>query len=287
MISRNKLKSYIEIARIDKPIGIYLLLWPSVLGLLIAGTINEIKIIDLLIVTIGSILVRSCGCVINDISDYKIDKLVSRTVGRPLATGALSIYEAWSFFLLLGLMSLSLLFFTNPLTIKIGIFFAIFIIVYPLTKRFFKAPQFFLGLILLFLCLYILYSLVSSSLSLSIIILYIGLIAWIISFDTYYALEDIEDDRSIGINSTAILWGDNVIKIARLLHLLFYVSILVIAVLNSFSYYFFFVFIVLFLIFMYQKKLLDSDKFLEAFKINNWIGMLAVIGFTIEIIILN
>lgn len=286
MISRNKLKSYIEIARIDKPIGIYLLLWPSVLGLLIAGTINEIKIIDLLIVIIGSILVRSCGCVINDISDYKIDKLVSRTVGRPLATGALSVYEAWGFFLLLGLMSLSLLFFTNPLTIKIGIFFAIFIIVYPLTKRFFKAPQFFLGVTFGSGSL-ISYSLVSSSLSLSIIILYIGLIAWIISFDTYYALEDIEDDRSIGINSTAILWGDNVIKIARLLHLLFYVSILVIAVLNSFSYYFFFVFIVLFLIFMYQKKLLDNNKFLEAFKINNWIGMLAVIGFTIEIIILN
>jgi 4-hydroxybenzoate polyprenyltransferase len=286
MISRNKLKSYIEIARIDKPIGIYLLLWPSVLGLLIAGTINEIKIIDLLIVIIGSILVRSCGCVINDISDYKIDKLVSRTVGRPLATGALSVYEAWGFFLLLGLMSLSLLFFTNPLTIKIGIFFAIFIIVYPLTKRFFKAPQFFLGVTFGSGSL-ISYSLVSSSLSLSIIILYIGLIAWIISFDTYYALEDIEDDRSIGINSTAILWGDNVIKIARLLHLLFYVSILVIAVLNSFSYYFFFVFIVLFLIYMYQKKLLDNDKFLEAFKINNWIGMLAVIGFTIEIIILN
>lgn len=286
MISRNKLKSYIEIARIDKPIGIYLLLWPSVLGLLIAGTINEITIIDLLIVIIGSILVRSCGCVINDISDYKIDKLVSRTVGRPLATGALSIYEAWGFFLLLGLMSLSLLFFTNLLTIKIGIFFAIFIIVYPLTKRFFKAPQFFLGVTFGSGSL-ISYSLVSSSLSLSIIILYIGLIAWIISFDTYYALEDIEDDRSIGINSTAILWGDNVIKIARLLHLLFYVSILVIAVLNSFSYYFFFVFIVLFLIYMYQKKLLDNDKFLEAFKINNWIGMLAVIGFTIEIIILN
>ena len=286
MISRTKLKSYIEIARIDKPIGIYLLLWPSVLGLLIAGPINEIKIIDLLIVILGSILVRSCGCVINDISDYKIDKLVSRTVGRPLATGALSIYEAWGFFLLLGLMSLSLLFFTNPLTIKIGIFFAIFIIVYPLTKRFFKAPQFFLGVTFGSGSL-ISYSLVSSSLSLSIIILYIGLIAWIISFDTYYALEDIEDDRSIGINSTAILWGDNVIKIARLLHLLFYLSILVIAVLNSFSYYFFFVFIILFLIFMYQKKLLDNDKFLEAFKINNWIGMLAVIGFTIEIIILN
>jgi len=286
MISINKLKSYLELARVDKPIGIYLLLWPSMLGLLIAGTINEIKTIDLLIVVIGSILVRSCGCVINDISDYKIDKLVSRTVGRPLATGALSIYEAWVFFLFLGLMSLSLLLFTNPLTIKVGIFFAIFIIVYPLTKRFFKAPQFFLGITFGSGSL-ISYSLVTSSPSLSIVILYIGLIAWIISFDTYYALEDMEDDRNIGINSTALLWNDNAIKFARLLHLFFYASILVIAIINSFSYYFFFIFIALFLIFIYQKKLIDNDKFLEAFKINNWVGMLAVIGFTIEIIILN
>ena len=286
MISKNKLKSYIELARIDKPIGIYLLLWPAILGLLLAGTIDEIKIIDLLIVIIGSILVRSCGCVINDISDYKIDKLVSRTVGRPLATGALSLFEAWVFFLFLGLMSISLLLLTNPLTIKMGIFFAIFIIVYPLTKRFFKAPQFFLGVTFGSGSL-ISYSLVTSSLTLSIIILYLGLIAWIISFDTYYALEDIEDDRNLGVNSTAILWGDSAIKIARLLHLLFYVSILVIAIMNSFSYYFFLVFIALFLIFMYQNKLTDDEKFLAAFKANNWVGMLAVIGFTLEIIILN
>tara|TARA_B100000214_G_scaffold374911_1_gene359195 strand:- start:721 stop:1581 length:861 start_codon:yes stop_codon:yes gene_type:complete len=286
MISINKLKSYLELARIDKPIGIYLLLWPSMLGLLLAGTISEIKIIDLFIVIIGSILVRSCGCVINDISDYKIDKLVSRTVGRPLATGALSIYEAWVFFLILGLMSLSLLLFTNPLTIKVGIFFAIFIIVYPLTKRFFKAPQFFLGVTFGSGSL-ISYSLVTSSPSLSIVILYIGLIAWIISFDTYYALEDMEDDRKIGINSTALLWGNSAIKIARLLHLFFYASILIIAILNSFSYYFFFIFVALFLIFIYQKKLIDNDNFLEAFKANNWVGMLLVIGFTIEIIVLN
>ena len=286
MISINKLKSYLELARIDKPIGIYLLLWPSMVGLLLAGTIGEIKIIDLFIVIIGSILVRSCGCVINDISDYKIDKLVSRTVGRPLATGALSIYEAWVFFLILGLMSLSLLLFTNPLTIKVGIFFAIFIIVYPLTKRFFKAPQFFLGVTFGSGSL-ISYSLVTSSPSLSIVILYIGLIAWIISFDTYYALEDMEDDRKIGINSTALLWGNSAIKIARLLHLFFYASILIIAILNSFSYYFFFIFVALFLIFIYQKKLIDNDNFLEAFKANNWVGMLLVIGFTIEIIVLN
>ena len=96
-----------------------------------------------------------------------------------------------------------------------------------------------------------------------------------------------EDDRKIGINSTALLWGNSAIKIARLLHLFFYASILIIAILNSFSYYFFFIFVALFLIFIYQKKLIDNDNFLEAFKANNWVGMLLVVGFTIEIIVLN
>ena len=82
------------------------------------------------------------------------------------------------------------------------------------------------------------YSLITSQITFSVIILYLGVIAWIISFDTYYALEDIEDDKKIGINSTAILWGDKAIMISRILHLLFYAAILMIAIINSFSYYF-------------------------------------------------
>ena len=86
-MNKNKIQSLIELARLDKPIGIYLLLWPSLLGLLLAGINSQISVKSILIVIIGSILVRSCGCVINDISDYKLDKLVSRTAGRPLAVG--------------------------------------------------------------------------------------------------------------------------------------------------------------------------------------------------------
>lgn len=214
----DKIRSFIELARLDKPIGIYLLLWPSLLGYVLAGINSELKLKNFLIVVIGSIIVRSCGCVINDISDYKIDKLVKRTLNRPLALGSISLIEAWIFFLLLAISSLVLLFQTNPLTIKIAIFFAFLIMLYPLTKRFFVAPQFILGITFGSGSI-IAYSLESNIFSMSLAILYSGIIAWIISFDTYYALEDKDDDERIGVNSTAILWGNNSITYSKILHL--------------------------------------------------------------------
>ena len=281
-----KLNSYIELARLDKPIGIYLLLWPSLLGLLLAGLNSNISLKNILIVLLGSMLVRSCGCVINDISDFKIDKLVKRTVGRPLATGALTIFEAWIFFLALALLSLSVLVFTNPLTIKISIFFAALIVLYPLAKRFVSAPQFVLGVTFGSGSI-IAYSLQSNDFSISLMILYTGIVAWIISFDTYYALEDKEDDLKININSTAILWGKNAIKYSRILHLFFYACILMIAVLNQYSYIFILYFILLMLIFIYQKRLINNSNFIDAFKINNLVGIIAVLGFLTEIVFLR
>ena len=253
-----KIISFIELARLDKPIGIYLLLWPSLLGLLLGAIQSEtIDFMNYLIVIIGSILVRSCGCVINDISDYKIDKQVSRTLNRPLANGSISIIEAWLFFILLAILSTSLLIFTNSLTVKISIFFALLIMLYPLTKRFLKAPQFFLGITFGSGSL-IAYSLQSSVFSISLAILYLGIIAWIISFDTYYALEDKDDDLKININSTAILWGDNAIKYAQILQILFYVSLFLIAVINEFSLYFYLVFVGLLMLFIYQTETVSN-----------------------------
>ena len=283
---KNKLQPFIELARLDKPVGIYLLLWPSLLGLLLAGTSSQIQLKNILIVLIGSILVRSCGCIINDISDYKIDKQVKRTLTRPLARGSLSLFQAWVFFIILGISSLLILFFTNPLTIKISIFFAILITLYPLTKRFLSAPQFILGITFGSGSI-IAYSLQSNIFSFSLAVLYLGVIAWIISFDTYYALEDKEDDLRININSTAVLWGDNAIKYAQILHLGFYASLLLIGIVNQFSYVFFLNFIILMALFFYQRELIKSNKFIEGFKINNLVGVVALIGFAFEIIYLN
>ena len=277
-----KINGFIELARLDKPIGIYLLLWPSLLGLLLAGIESgSIDYENYMIVILGSVLVRSCGCVINDISDFKIDKLVSRTVGRPLATGSITIFEAWIFFIILGLFSIALLVFTNALTLKISLIFALLIMLYPLTKRFFPAPQFILGITFGSGSL-IAYSLQSDIFSSSLVILYLGIVSWIIGFDTLYALEDKDDDIKININSTAILWGDNAIKYAQILHLVFFASLLIIAVLNQFSYYFLFVFVGQMILYFYKKSLIRKLKFLQAFKVNNWIGIIAITGFLFE-----
>ncbi len=282
----NKINSFIELARLDKPIGIYLLLWPSLLGYVLAGINSELEFGNFLIVLIGSILVRSCGCVINDISDHKIDKLVERTLGRPLASGSISLMEAWLFFIILGILSLTLLFQTNPLTIKISLFFAFLIILYPLTKRFFVAPQFILGITFGSGSI-IAYSLESNIFSISLAILYSGIIAWIISFDTYYALEDKNDDEQIGVNSTAILWGNNSIIYSKMLHIFFYICLLAIGLINSFSYLFYILFFVLIYLFIYQAKIIKEKKYIEAFKINNWVGIAALIIFAVEIIYLS
>ena len=285
-MNKNKIQSLIELARLDKPIGIYLLLWPSLLGLILAGINTEISIKSILIVIIGSILVRSCGCVINDISDYKIDRFVSRTALRPLAVGTISILEAWIFFIVLALSSFVLLWFTNTLTIKLSFFFGFLIVLYPITKRIISAPQFILGITFGSGSI-IAYSLETSVFSVSILTLYIGIVAWIVSFDTYYALQDKNDDLQIGVNSTAILWGENAVKYSKILHLVFYASLLIIAIINSFSYFFFFIFLVLFYLFLNQNKLLKNSDFLGAFKINNLIGIVSMSGFALEVFFLS
>ena len=278
----NKIQGFIELTRLDKPVGIYLLFWPSFIGLLL-GAIDRgsIEFKNYFILIIGTVLVRSCGCIINDINDYKFDRLVSRTKNRPLASGRMGMTEAWLYFILLATLSLCLLFFVPLYTIYASLVVAVFIMIYPLTKRFLKAPQFFLG-ITFGSGTIIAFSLVSSDFSLSLLILFIGTVLWIISFDTIYAFEDIADDLKIGINSTPILWGDQALNISKYLHLAFYVSLAMIGFINKFSLFFLLVLIILLGLYIHQKRLINNDQYLDAFKFNNWIGMFASIGFVIE-----
>ena len=282
----SKLMIYLRLARLDKPVGIYLLLWPSLIGLMLG--ISNSGIYDLknfFIVLIGSILVRSCGCVINDISDYKFDKLVSRTKDRPIAKGEISLKSAWIFFCILASSCLGLLMFVPKITAQISVVIAVFILMYPMTKRFLKAPQIFLGITFGSGTL-ISYSLVSTNFSISIFLMFLGTILWIISFDTIYALEDVDDDQVIGINSTPILWEDKTIIISKILHLLFYFSLLLIFYVNQFSLLFLAILFILLCIFLYQYSLVAERKYLKAFKTNHWVGMFATIGFAAEIFLI-
>lgn len=278
----NKIQGFIELTRLDKPVGIYLLFWPSFIGLLL-GAIDRgsIEFKNYFILIIGTVLVRSCGCIINDINDYKFDRLVSRTKNRPLASGKMGMTEAWLYFILLATLSLCLLFFVPLYTIYASLVVAVFIMIYPLTKRFLKAPQFFLG-ITFGSGTIIAFSLVSSDFSLSLLILFIGTVLWIISFDTIYAFEDIADDLKIGINSTPILWGDQALNISKYLHLAFYVSLALIGFINKFSLFFLLILTILLGLYIHQRRLINNHQYLDAFKFNNWIGMFASIGFVIE-----
>ena len=282
----SKLMIYLRLARLDKPVGIYLLLWPSLIGLMLGG-LNEgyIDFENYLIVLAGAILARSCGCVINDISDHKFDKLVSRTKDRPIAKGEVSLKGAWIFFYILASSCLSLLMFVPKTTVQISLVIAVFILIYPLTKRFLKAPQFFLGITFGSGTL-ISYSLASPNFSISIMILFLGAVLWIISFDTIYALADEDDDRIIGINSTPILWEDKTIIISKILHLLFYASLFLIFYVNQFSLLFLAILFILLCIYFYQYSLVNEGEYLKAFKTNHWVGMLATIGFAAEIFLI-
>ena len=216
----NKLKSIIAITRLNRPIGIYLLIYPSLIAFIFASqllanaeimTLQSLNIFlykSFAIIIIGSILVRSTGCVINDIFDRKFDKDVERTNDRPLATGDMGLNEALLLFLILGVFSFLLLLQTNHQTTLIGLFTAIMIIFYPLSKRFILGPQFFLALTFgasVPIVFSILGQLNYENLT-SILLLFLWNACWIISYDTIYALGDAKDDIKIGVNSTALMW---------------------------------------------------------------------------------
>ena len=237
----------------------------------------------------SSILVRSTGCVINDIFDRKFDKDVERTNDRPLATGDMSLNEALLLFLILGVFSFLLLLQTNHQTILIGLFTAIMIIFYPLSKRFILGPQFFLALTFgasVPIVFSILGQLNYENLT-SILLLFLWNACWIISYDTIYALGDAKDDIKIGVNSTALMWGnkskDN-IKNYRTVSILL---LLLFGAIESFSLVWSIgLLLVLYISNKYQNNLIENKNFLLAFKSNNYTGLAILMLMIVEIYIL-
>ena len=297
----NKLKSIVAITRLNRPIGIYLLVYPSLIAFIFASqllanaeimTLQSLNIFlykSFAIIIIGSILVRSTGCVINDIFDRKFDKDVERTNDRPLATGDMSLNEALLLFLILGVFSFLLLLQTNHQTILIGLFTAIMIIFYPLSKRFILGPQFFLALTFgasVPIVFSILGQLNYENLT-SILLLFLWNACWIISYDTIYALGDAKDDIKIGVNSTALMWGnkskDNIknYRTVSILLLLLFGAIEFFSLVWSIG-----LLLVLYISNQYQNNLIENKNFLLAFKSNNYTGLAILMLMIVEIYIL-
>ncbi|MCE4069204.1 MULTISPECIES: 4-hydroxybenzoate octaprenyltransferase [Pseudomonas] len=197
---------FIQLTRMDKPIGIYLLLWPTLWALWMAsGGVPSVK--NLVIFVLGTVLMRMAGCVINDFADRKLDGHVERTQLRPLATGRITVREAWiAFFLLLGL-SFLLVLCTNAQTIWLSFGGAAIAALYPFMKRYTYYPQVVLGAAFSW-GIPMAFTAASGTLPAVAWLLFFANVLWTVAYDTYYAMTDREDDLKMGMKSTAILFGD-------------------------------------------------------------------------------
>ena len=269
-----KFTAIIELMRVDKPIGIYLLLWPAILTLVIS-TQGDFSLLQLIIVIAGSIIVRSAGCVINDIWDKDIDGNVERTQFRPIPSKRISVNEAWLVFIVLGALSIYLLTLTNINTLLVSTLFAILIVIYPLTKRFFVGPQLFLGIT--FNPTIIVYAMTEQLSNPSMGYLFFAIACQSIAFDSFYGLCDEKDDRNLRINSTPIWWGKKTLKIIGCLQVVSILLLAKIGFIDELEFIWFVTLIVLGVFFLYQQKLASQRKYLEAFKNNHWAHLLILL----------
>ncbi|MGQ7816569.1 4-hydroxybenzoate octaprenyltransferase [Metapseudomonas furukawaii] len=197
---------FIQLTRLDKPIGIYLLLWPTLWALVIAGE-GSPSLANLVIFILGVNLMRAAGCVINDYADRNFDGHVSRTRARPLASGRVTPREALVFFAVLVALSFVLVLFTNATTLWLSFGGLALAACYPFMKRYTYYPQVVLGAAFSW-GMPMAFTAETGELPAAVWLLYIANLLWTVAYDTYYAMTDREDDLKIGVKSTAILFGD-------------------------------------------------------------------------------
>ncbi|MDG2060759.1 MAG: 4-hydroxybenzoate octaprenyltransferase [SAR86 cluster bacterium] len=274
-----KIKALSLLARIDKPIGTLLLLWPTLSSFCLL-TYGNPSLNLILIFILGTFLMRSAGCIINDIFDREFDKEVLRTKTRPLVTKEITVKEALFAFVILICLSGFLLFFLNKLSLYMALIGLGLAILYPLTKRFFSIPQFFLGLA--FSWGIIMVSAAElNQITINAWIMFLACFLWIIAYDTIYALVDKEDDLKIGINSSAISFGDKELNIILICHLSSTFFWAISGILAKVSIVFYIALFLAVLLSFYQKELIkerEKDKCFAAFTNNNWIGLSIFIG---------
>lgn len=215
---------YLKLIRIHQPAGIFLLLWPCLWGVALARGTGNLTFIAILI--LGSVLMRSIGCIINDIVDIDFDKNVARTKNRPLANGGVSIKEAFGLLIVLSLMAICILPYFNTTAFTIAVVSIFLVILYPFMKRITFWPQLFLGVTFNIGSL-LAYAQIIGTIEMPVMLLYIAGICWTLGYDTIYGYQDINDDLKIGVKSSAIAIGSSP---ARTLAFFYFSMILLIAV---------------------------------------------------------
>ena len=278
------LKLFIQLTRLNKPIGYMLLFWPCLWGLTIAYDFKsnlDTYFFYLVLFFIGSILMRSAGCIVNDIVDRNYDKKVLRTKNRPIASEKISVKLGFFYVSFLCLSALVVLLQFNKLTVFFALASMPLAFTYPYMKRFTYWPQLFLGITFNYGLLLGWIS-VQENLSLKPIIFYIGAIFWTLGYDTIYGYQDIKDDEIIGVKSTSIKFKDNPKKILYLFYLITFLSLASLGYLMKFNYIYFIFLIVPFLhFFSYQIGKLNiksPENCLKLFKSNNFLGLIVFLN---------
>ena len=275
-----QLKLFIDLTRLKKPIGYMLLFWPCAWGLTLAYDFsNEINtyLFYLFLFFTGSVLMRSAGCIINDIADRKFDSKVSRTKDRPIASGRISIYLGIFYSMVLCLVAFIVLIQFNFYTIFLALGSMPLAFTYPLMKRYTYWPQLFLGITFNY-GLILGWISIENSLSMIPIIFYLGAIFWTLGFDTIYGFQDLKDDEIIGLKSTSIKFKSNPKLFLKLCYAFFLISLIVIGLLTKINmiYYLGLILIGYHLYFIQIRKLdvNNSENCLKIFKSNNFLGLI-------------
>lgn len=270
---------FIQLMRLDRPIGIYLLLWPTLTAVWIASQ-GQPQLSHVLIFALGVVLMRSAGCVINDFADRNFDGHVQRTRDRPLAAGRIRSKEAWILFAILLTLSFALVLLTNAITIGLSFGAVAVASLYPFMKRYTQCPQLVLGAAYSWGIL-MAFTAANERLPATAWVLYLANLLWTVAYDTYYAMTDREDDLKIGIKSSAILFGRAdrmIILLLQLLSLLcllgvglhvglggaFYLGLL--GALACFAWEF------------YDTRIPDPQRYFQAFLHNHWAGLAVFLG---------
>ena len=282
-----QLNLFIELTRLKRPIGYMLLFWPCAWGLTLAYDFSK-NLNDyffyMLLFLLGSILMRSAGCIVNDILDKEFDKKVSRTKNRPIASGKISLKLALTYVVFLCFIALLVLLNFNTFTIILALCSMPLAFSYPLMKRYTYWPQLFLGitfnygLILGWVC-------IANEIELVPIILYIGAIFWTLGFDTIYGYQDIKDDEIIGVKSTSIKFKKNPKLFLIVCYSIFMISLIIVGFFMKFNLMFYLFLTIPFLhLFLYQINNLDfkdPKSSLKFFKTNNLLGIIVLFNILI------
>jgi len=278
-LTRRNISHYLQLMRIDKPIGSYLVIWPALWSLWIAakGVPDPLLII---VFIMGAFLMRSAGCVINDYADRNIDGSIERTKQRPLAAGLVTPKESIQLFILLCVTAALLLVFTNRLTVLLAFVALLLAVLYPFTKRFTHLPQVVLGMA--FSCsIPMAFAAQTNTLPAIILPLYSAVIVWVIVYDTFYAMVDRDDDLIVGVKSTAVLFGRYDRLVTALLQLIFIALMIKIGLLLELGRIYYGAICMSAILFAYQQLLIshrDKNKYFIAFLNNNYVGLVIFLG---------